>query len=311
MSQLALFEGFHIPRNAAREALGRGELGEASAQLARLGGATTEAIDAARLERIGSALRETSEDPIRRIHAAFVSVLGAGEPDGFLSDAEWFRLYAQRLARALDAEPARGVRGWLAAHYAWAAGETDAALRASTRIVESMPSGQAWIEAARFAFHVADAARAQAWIHAACVDSPVELSARPPDLESCGVPALDAAPSLPPLPAPIEDLFEAARRLDALPTPRVRWVAVLGEIDRILVPAALHGGDPGETVASDTDPVRAFLVALRAARRSRERDGVRGTTRCSDRELRARRRMQRIAPDLLTRYLHGLGGSLL
>jgi hypothetical protein len=308
MPQLALFEGDHVPLTAAREALARGELDEASAQLARLGGA--EAVDAARLERISSALRESSEDPVGTIHTAFVSALGTGGPDGILSDAEWFHLYAQRMARALHAEPARGVRGWLAAHFAWAAGEDAMALRASIRIVESTPSGQAWIEAARFAFHLDDTANGQAWIHAVCIDSPVELSTRPPALERCGVSALDAAPLPPPLPAPIEDLFEAARRLDALPGPRVRWVTVVGEMDRILVPAPPHDEDPGEAAAPDTDSVRAFLAALRAARRSRERDGARGAARCSDRELRARRRMQRIAPDLLTRYLHGLGGSL-
>jgi hypothetical protein len=60
----------------------------------------------------------------------------------------------------------------------------------------------------------------------------------------------------------------------------------------------------------DRDTARAFLEALRAARCSRERDGARGPERCSDRELRARRRMQRLAPALLTRYMRGLAGAL-
>jgi hypothetical protein len=61
----------------------------------------------------------------------------------------------------------------------------------------------------------------------------------------------------------------------------------------------------------DRDAAHAFLAALRAARRSRERDRARGPERCSDRELRARRRMQRLAPALLARYVAGLGASLL
>jgi hypothetical protein len=66
---------------------------------------------------------------------------------------------------------------------------------------------------------------------------------------------------------------------------------------------------PGEG-APDGDAARAFLAALRAARRSRERDRVRDAEHCSDRELRARRRMQSLAPALLTRYLRGLAASL-
>lgn len=311
MSQLALFEGSHVPRTAARAALARGELGEASALLARLSGATAEAADAARLERIRSALRATSEDPDRTVHAAFASALSAGEPDGFFSDGEWFRLYARHMAGALDAEPVRRFRGWLGAHFAFVAGEAEVARRAPRRIVEVAGPGPDWIEAARLAFELGEGTRAREWIHSACLDSPLELAVEPPALERCGVPALDAAPSLPPLPAAIEDLFQTARTLDDLPGPRIRWVAVVGEIDRVLAPAAPSDGEPDEGAARDVDPVRAFLTALRAARRSRERDGARAPDRCSDRELRARRRMQRLAPSLLGRYLRGLGGSLL
>jgi hypothetical protein len=101
------------------------------------------------------------------------------------------------------------------------------------------------------------------------------------------------------------------RTLDDLPGRRTRWVAVLGEIDRVLAPAAPSDDASAESPATDENEARAFLAALRAARRSHERDGARGPGRCSDRELRARRRMQRLSPVLLARYLRGLGGTLL
>jgi hypothetical protein len=311
MPQLALFEGPHLPRTAAREALSRGELAEARAQLVPLAGATAEAADGARLGRITAALRATNEDPVTTLHAAFASALAMAEPRGFLSNDEWFRLYAQRMARVLDAEPARRFRGWLGAHFALVAGEADAARRAAHRIVETQPPGPAWLEASRIAFVLAEAASARSWIHAACLDGPTELAAEPPALAHSGVSALDAAPSLPRLPPPVEELFEAVRTLDDLPGRRTRWVAVLGEIDRVLAPAAPSDGEPAESPAPDDDEVRAFLAALRAARRSRERDGARGPDRCSDRELRSRRRMQHISPVLLARYLRGLGGALI
>lgn len=311
MSQLALFEGSHVPRTAAREALSRGELGEACAQLMPLAGATAEAADAARLERITSALRQASEDPVTTLHAAFASALATAEPRGFLSDAEWFRLYAQCLARALAAQPARRFRGWFGAHFALATGEVEMARHAAHRIVEIQPPGPAWLEASRVAFDLGEDASARSWVHAACLDGPTELAPEPPALDHLGVSALDAAPPLPRLPGPVEDLFETARALDDLPGRRTRWVAVLGEIDRVLAPAASGGGEPTESYATDEDGPPAFLVALRAARRSRERDGARGDGRCSDRELRARKRMHRLAPALLARYLRGLGGSLL
>lgn len=122
--------------------------------------------------------------------------------------------------------------------------------------------------------------------------------------------ALDAAPPLPPLPAPVEEVFEATRALDGLPAPWTRWAAVVGEIDRVLAPLNDEAAAPPEGQAPDGDAPRAFLAALRAARRTRERDRPGGSGGCSDRELRARRRMQRLAPDLLARYLRGLGGSL-
>jgi hypothetical protein len=311
MSQLALFEGSHLPRTAAREALSRGEFSEARGHLAWQADAAEEAADAVRLERIASALRTKSEDAAATLHAAFALALATGGPRGFLSADEWFRLYAQRIARVLDAEPERRLRGWLGAHFALAVGEVDAARRAARRIVESVPPGAAWIEAARIEFELGEAASARAWIHAACLDSPRELAPEPPALERCGVPALDAASKLPLLPAPLEDLFEVVRAQGDLPGPRTRWVAVVGEIDRVLAPADPRDADAREELELGGDAARAFLAALRAARRSRERDGSRGPGRCSDRELRARRRMQRLAPALLERYLRGLSGSLL
>ncbi|MEN8182203.1 MAG: hypothetical protein ABFS46_06665 [Myxococcota bacterium] len=310
MAQLALFQGSHLPRTAAREALSRGELGRARAQLAQLADTTEEAADAARLERITSALRASNEDPVGTLHDAFISALAKAEPRGFLSDAEWFRCYAQRMAGALEAEPGRRFRGWLGAHFAFVAGEVDAAQRSAGRIVESLPPGSAWIEAARLAFEFGEAAKAREWIRTACLDGPSDLAPEPPALERCEVSALDAAPPLPPLPAPVDDAFEAARALGDLPGPWTRWVAVVGEIDHALAPVDPSNGEPFEALANDGDAARAFLAALRAARRSRERDGARGPDHCSDRELRARRRMQRLAPELLARYLRDLDGSL-
>jgi hypothetical protein len=306
MTQLALFEGSHLPRTAAREALSRGNLDGAYSQLARVADATEEAADAARLERIVSTLRAASGDPVAAVHGAFVSALGEVEARGFLSDAEWFHLYAQRIAGALEAEPGRRWRAWLGAHFAFVCDEADAARRAARRIVECLPPGPAWIEAARLAFELGEASQAREWIHAACLGSPTELSPERPALERCGVPALDAGHPLPPLPAPVEDLFDAARALEDVPAPWTRWVAVVGEIDNVLAP---REAAPGEG-APDGDAARAFLAALRAARRSRERDRVRAAEHCSDRELRARRRMQSLAPALLTRYLRGLAASL-
>ena len=179
MSQLALFDGSHVPRTAAREALSRGEFDQARAQLARLPDATEEAADAARLERITLALRAPSEDPVGTVHDAFISELAKAGPRGFLSDAEWFRFYAPRMAGVLEAEPGRHFRGWLGAHFAFVGGEEDAARRTSTRIVESLPPGPAWIEAARLAFELGEAAKARGWIHTACLDSPIELAPEP------------------------------------------------------------------------------------------------------------------------------------
>jgi hypothetical protein len=308
--QLALFEGSHVPRTAAREALQRGDLAEAREHLASMAGSTEESADAARLDRIAAVLRASNADPLAALHAGFVSALTLREPCGFLSQEEWLRLYAQRVAQALAAEPARWFRGWLAPHFAWVAGEPDAAGHAAQSLVDAAPPGPAWVEAARIGFALGDAGTARACLHAACLDSAIELAPGPPALESCGVPALDAAPALPPVPAAVEDLFAAVRELDDLPGPRTRWVAVLGEIDRVLAPADPMDSQPAVDPESEADPARAFLAALRAARRSRERDGARGAGRCSDRELRARRRMQRIAPALLERYLRGLGEVL-
>jgi hypothetical protein len=311
MSQLALFEGPHVPRAAAREALARGELDEARLHLSPIGGATEERADAARLDRITSALRAANGDPVVAVHAGFAAALASGEPRGFLSADEWFRVYAQRIAHALAADPTRRFRDWLGAHFALAAGEFEAARRAATSVVDSAPPGPAWLEAARLAFALGPATSARAWLHAACIDSPIELTPEPPALERCGVPVLDEAPALPPLPAPITELFDAARDLEDLPAPRTRWVAVLGEIDRELAPSDPNDGEVSATRPQDGDAVRIFIAALRAARRSRERDGARSPDRCSDRELRARRRMQRLSPALLERYLRRLGGALL
>ncbi len=314
MAQLSLLEGPHVPRTAAREALSRGELDEAHAQLARLAETTAEAADAARLERIRSTLRAEREVTAGGVHAAFASALVRSDPRGFLEDAEWFGLYAQLVTRALAAEPGSRFRGWLGAHFAFAAGDTEAVGRATARVVESLSPGPAWIEAARLAFELGESASAREWIHTACLESPAELAFTPPVLEPCGIPALDAAPALPALPTPIEELFEAARGLEDLPGPWTCWVAVLGEIDRALAPRSPSepgpAPSPAHPTAADGDAARAFLAALRAARRSRERDRPRGPERCSDRELRARRRMQRLAPVLLARYLQGLRGAL-
>ena len=310
MAQLALFEGSHLPRTAARAALSRGELDGALDQLAGLSGAAEEAADAARLERITSALRAPSGDPAAAVHDAFHSALAEAGPRGFLSDDEWFAAYARLLAAALEADPGRRFRGWLGAHFAFAACEKDAARRAASRIVEGLPPGSAWIEAARLAFVLDEPARARQWIHAACLDSPVDLAPEPPGLERCGVPALDEPPPLPPLPAAVEDTFEVARALDPLPGPWTGWVAVVGEIDRLLAPMDPGNAEPLGALVNEGDRARAFLVALRAARRSRERGGAHGPGRCSDRELRARRHMQHLSPALLERYLRGLGGSL-
>ena len=315
MAQLALFEGSHLPRTAARDALSRGDLQGARAQLERLPGAAEEAADAARLERIILRLGAAREDSVGTVNDAFASALAGAEVRGFLTDREWFAAYAQHVASALEAEPGNCFRGWMGAHFAFAAGDLDAAQRAATRIIESQPPGPAWIEAARLTFELGDASNAREWIHATCLESPIELDPAPPALERCGVQALDASPSLPPLPAPVDELFDATHALQDLPGPWTRWVAVLGEIDRVLAPRSPgEGGRAEGTVLNgnphDGDAARAFLAALRAARRSRERDRPRGPERCSDRELRARRRMQRLAPSLLARYLQGLRGAL-
>jgi len=311
MPQLALFEGSHVPRTAAVQALSRGDLHGAHAQLARLADAAEEAADAARLARSWPRLHPEGGDPVETVQEVFAEAFAERGSPGFLSDSDWFGVYARRVADALDAEPQRPFRGWLGAHFAFAAGETDRARRAAGRIAGSPPAGPAWAEAARLAFALDEATKAREWLHAASLDSPTELAAEPPALAPCGVPALDAAPPLPAFPAPVEDVFDAARALEGLPGPSTRWVAVVGEIDRVLAPP--NAGEPGlaEEPAHEHDPPRAFLAALRAARRSRERDRDRSPRHCSDRELRARRRMKRLAPALLDRYLHGLGAALL
>ena len=115
MAQLALFEGSHLPRTAAREALARGDLGCALRRLEATGRGTEEAVDAARLDRIETALQGGGDEPVGLLHDAFVSGLAEGGPGGFLSDGEWFALYARHVAQALDAEPDRLFRGWGAA----------------------------------------------------------------------------------------------------------------------------------------------------------------------------------------------------
>lgn len=309
MAQLSLFEGSHLPYTAAREALSRGRIEEAHAQLARASGATPEAADATRLEQIAARLPAGSQTSVDSVHEAFLAALAAVEPRGLLSNAEWFSLYARRVAAALDAEPGPPFRGWLGAHFALVGGEAEEARSSARRIIESLPPGPAWTEAARIAFELGDAVTAREWIHAACLDSAIEFSPEPPALEHCGVPALDSPRSLPRLPASVENLFDVALALEDLPGPRMGWV--VGEVDRVLGPAKASEQEPTEGGADEGDAARAFLAALRAARRSRERDGARRPDRCSDRELRARRRMQRLAPALLERYLRGLREALL
>jgi len=308
MSQLALFEGSHIPRTAAREALSRGDFSEASRNL-RLAAAPADDADANRLRRIDSALQATDRDP-SSVHAAFASALESPEPCGFLMADEWFRLYAQRISAALDAEPERCFRGWLGAHFKFATNPTDEVRSLAVRLVATQPPGRTWIEAARFEFRFGDEARAQSWIHAACLGSATDLTHAAPVLELSGVPALDASPSLPALPAAVEDLFDLVRVLDGLPDRSTRWVAVVGEIDRLLAPFGGVETETSDPAAPGGDLVHVFLAALRAARRSRERDTNRGPERCSDRELRARKRMRSVSPVLLDRYLHTVRESL-
>ncbi len=309
MAQLALFEGPHVPRTAALEAVSRGEFAAAHDQLVGLADAKPEAADAIRLARLGSALQTTGPDRAAAVHAAFAAALASIEPPGFISPAEWFRSYARHMAIALDAEPTRCYRAWLGAHFAFAAGEADEARRIARRIVETQPPGPAWIEAARLEFELGEPATASSWIHAACLGGAANLAPTAPVIVNCGVSVLDSPPPLPPLPAEVEELFEDVRALDDLPDASTRWVAVVGEIDRILAPRGQ--GEAMTQYAPDGDPVLAFLAALRAARRSRERDRARGPEHCSDRELRARRRMQRLVPSLFDRYLRGASESLL
>ena len=311
MSQLSLFEGSHLPRTAAREALAHGDLGGALRRLEASAEGTEEAADAGRLARIEKALQAGGDEPVGLLHDAFVSGLAEGGPGGFLSDSEWFAVYARHVARALDADPGRLFRGWCAAHYSFASGERDAAHRAADRIVECVPVGPAWLEAARLAFELGDGLEGGRRVHAACLEGSVQIVTAAPQLEPCNVPMLDAAPELPTLPVTIEELFDTVRSLEGIPEPGTRWVAVVGEIDRLLGPLDATREASTETPATDDDKPRAFLIALRAARRSRERDRNRGSEHCSDRELRARRHMQRLAPVLLERYLHELRGSLL
>ncbi|MBW1884152.1 MAG: hypothetical protein JRJ58_11520 [Deltaproteobacteria bacterium] len=308
MSQLNLFEGSHIPSTAAREALRRGELDEARAQLGLLGDDGPEAVDAVRIERVLSGLSAGHENSIASVHSAFASAFSESEARGLLSDGEWFVVYARLVAQGLGVDPGRRFRGWLGADFAFAVGEPEAALRAASQIVEKLPPGPAWIAASRIEFALGRAESARKWIQSVCLDTSTELDPEPPALESSGVPSLDAAPPLPPLPSTIQDLFEAMDEIEGLPGARAPWVAVVGEIDRIFGPI---DADPEASTARELDPAREFLVALRAARHSRERDGSRRADRCSDRELRARKRMQRLAPALLERYMRGLRGSLL
>lgn len=330
MAQLALFQGAHLPRVAAREALVRGDLAEAHRQLGRVSGGTDEAVETARLGRIIEGLGDPADRSVGTVHEAFAQALSEVPRGGFLTDGEWFAVYARHLATALMAHedaPDRRFRGWLGAHFSYAVGEGEWTRRALRRILEGVGPGPSWIAAARIGFALGEAEAGQ-WIRSACLDCPVECVETPPELEPCGVPTLDAARPIPALPAPIEDLFETARALEDLPGPWTRWVAVVGEIDGVLrspasAPApdtdtdaeadrpaseasqASPTADPSEPSGGE-DVVRDFLAALRAAQRSRARDRSRDAGRCSDRELRARRRMQRIAPELLARYVSGL-----
>src|SRR6267378_2643491 len=93
----------------------------------------------------------------------------------------------------------------------------------------------------------------RAWLHAACLDNPIELAPQPPELERCGVPALDAARALPPLPPPVLALFDATRDPGDLAAPRTRWVAVVGEIDRVLAPDEPADAEPADAAATASD----------------------------------------------------------
>jgi hypothetical protein len=199
-------------------------------------------------------------------------------------------------------------------------------------VAASQP-GPVWLVSARIACAAGRRAEGKEWLRRACLEAPIELRPEAAPLQRCGLPPLEAAPDPPGLPKPIQALWGAAESLELEP-PIAPWAAVIGEIDGLLAPAPANldpaadaessGGWPSAAArstagaASDTDapepPAKsapdAFLAALRAARHARLRDGARRPDLCSDRELRARRRMQRIAPRLLTRYLHRLAGSL-
>ena len=308
MSQLTLFEGTHIPCTAAREALRRGDLDEARKQLGSLADDGPEALDAGRIERVISGLVGSHEDLVVAAHDAFAVALSDRAGRGLLSDAEWFAVYARLVAQRLGSDPGRRFRGWLGADFASAGDEKDAASHAASQIIETLPPGPAWLAASRIEFALGPAETARRWIQSACLHTSIVVGPDPPVLESVGVHSLDEAPPLPPLPGPIQNLFESVDELDGLPGARAPWVAVVGEIDRIFVP--LDAGSESTSSAPESDPAREFLEALRAARLSRERDGARRADRCSDRELRARKRMQRLAPALLERYMQSLEGSL-
>jgi hypothetical protein len=310
--QLDLFTGGHIPLTAARQAIARGDLLGAAGQLSR-SPRTEEAEDGRRLEGVARALHDpiVAADPAA-VHARFEAALAPAHDtkrEG-LGAREWQSLYAAALARALGST-SRTFRGWLGLHFAWVGGDARAAVDPASALVSTMPPGPAWLEAARIAFVSKQRDAGREWLAQACLASDAELAPTPPELAPCGVAVLDRLPALPELPARVLELFVAVRGLDLAP-PLTRWVAVLGEMEGELGPRlGSEGGpldDPDER--GDTEHVDGpteFVAALRAARRSRARDRSRGSDQCSDRELRARRRMQRIAPTLLPRYLATLG----
>jgi hypothetical protein len=313
MQQLKLFEGEHVPLTMARQALARGDV-EGAGHALRRGAGDAEALDAARLEALGVDLHGSTAPSPNAVHASVVRVLGAFTGEGCLGRKEWFELYARLLHRAFTGLPGRRFRGWLGAHFAWAVGDAESALDLARALVATEAAGPEWLEAARIAFAAGRLGEGKEWLRRACLGAPVELRLEAPPLEPCGLFALDGAPQLPDFPEAIQNLWSVAAALD-LHGALTPWIAVLGEIDRVFAPA--ERSDAQESSAVDDNDLdvewgpHAFLSALRAARRARARDGARRPDLCSDRELRARRRMQRISPPLLARYLHGLTTSLM
>jgi hypothetical protein len=249
-----------------------------------------------------------------RVHEAFESALeGATEPRTAIPRRVWLRLYAHHVAAALAPEPARRFRGWCGLHYALAAGERPDAERLLTGCEEPW----AWLEAARAAWAADEAERAARWLVVACLRAEDGIPPDPPRIEPSRVAALNPpADTVPRLPDAVADLWTEAERLE-LPGPASPWVPALLVIDGLLPPSLLgwaadlagSGFDPDGPTPADEGPARQFLRALLQARAARSAAQPAGPGGYGEAELAARRRMKRLAPALLARYLDRLGGA--